>query len=530
MHKNFKITSLEIDDLEINFDSNMFNMESLDIEKKNSAIFTSVLIGENGVGKSRLLKYISYIFIDIYNLKYSTTQIANDFKKILIEPINNYSIEYEMNHNEYVITKHKGEFKIFKNFFQVSQENYHEIQLPNNILCCAFQINDKFKINSYSEFYKYLGIKSPSGFTNSRTVQKKICDNIIQYIFTEESLVNLEMYKRTFKFLGLDTRITLDYKIKRRKSIFIDNINVDNIRDIIYDAVFKNGRRKTFASNMFSDIENDIPTLNRLVNQIKNFNSLLYRSLGSDRNISTIKTEINLATGDFYAITPSGEMIDMKSIIDKFALDLLNKLDIIDSPILKIKRDDNYPYSLGNGSSGEIHILFLISNIISNIKDTSLIFIDEPEISLHPSWQMKITNLLKEILSVASKSCHIIIATHSHFIVSNLEPKESTLHIIRSHPINGQMLCENIDYDIYGWSTENILYRVFGVPSNRNYYLAEYIDKLLEDISLGNHRNIIENKEKLISLQNNLSDVDPFKEIIEKMLNFAYDKEGDNIG
>jgi predicted ATPase len=537
MNNNFKIMSVKINNLDIDFDANMFNMESLDSSRNGSSIFTSVFIGENGVGKSHLLKYISYMFMDIYNIKYfSETEEINynlsdrvqrlhHLTKIVIEPIDNYSIQYKVDNIEFLVSKHKGKISIFKDHFQLPPEQYDQIQIPNNILCCAFQINDKFKfkVNSESDFYKYLGIKSQSGFTNSKTVEKKICDNIIKCLFTEENKLHLDMFKECFKFLGLDTKITIDYKIKRRRDIFNDHINVDNIAEEINRSVFKNGKRKTFASNLFSDIITDSSILESLVRQIKNFNSLLYNNSFRDRNVSTIKTEINLETGDFYAITPYNEIIDMKSKIDKNALDLLNKLDIIGSPILGIKKKEYY--SISNGSSGEVHILFLLSNIISNINKTSLILIDEPEISLHPSWQIRIINLLRSILLKAHKSCHIIIATHSHFIVSNLEPKESTLHIIKNDLLNSDLLCENIDYDIYGWSAENILYKVFGVPSNRNYYLAEYIDNLLEEISLGNYNKVLENKDKLISLSRNLSDIDPFKEVIEKILELPSNKE-----
>lgn len=85
--------------------------------------------------------------------------------------------------------------------------------------------------------------------------------------------------------------------------------------------------------------------------------------------------------------------------------------------------EDKLEISLKNGktiayknlSSGERQVIFIFLKVINGDVDNSLILMDEPEISLHLSWQEK---LLSEIVRVNDNS-QIIIVTHSPAIVMN---------------------------------------------------------------------------------------------------------------
>lgn len=68
-------------------------------------------------------------------------------------------------------------------------------------------------------------------------------------------------------------------------------------------------------------------------------------------------------------------------------------------------------------SSGEQNELVLFYELLFKSKNDSLILIDEPEISLHISWQNSFIEDLKEISSL--NNLEILIATHSPGIISN---------------------------------------------------------------------------------------------------------------
>lgn len=66
-------------------------------------------------------------------------------------------------------------------------------------------------------------------------------------------------------------------------------------------------------------------------------------------------------------------------------------------------------------SSGEQHELVLIYNLLFRVEQGSLVLIDEPEISLHISWQAKFLEDLKRIGE--SSNLRFIVATHSPSII-----------------------------------------------------------------------------------------------------------------
>ncbi len=73
-------------------------------------------------------------------------------------------------------------------------------------------------------------------------------------------------------------------------------------------------------------------------------------------------------------------------------------------------------------SSGEKQIIYRLGYLLKNLEtlDEGSIFIDEPEISLHPKWQTKFKKLLLDIFK--DSNTQIIIATHSPYIFQDLNP------------------------------------------------------------------------------------------------------------
>lgn len=72
-------------------------------------------------------------------------------------------------------------------------------------------------------------------------------------------------------------------------------------------------------------------------------------------------------------------------------------------------------------SSGQSIILFIISEIIANIRYDSLILYDEPETHLHPNAISQLINTIYNLVNEFQSYC--IIATHSPLIVQELLSK-----------------------------------------------------------------------------------------------------------
>ena len=70
------------------------------------------------------------------------------------------------------------------------------------------------------------------------------------------------------------------------------------------------------------------------------------------------------------------------------------------------------PYQL---SSGEKQILAILLTVLVEDQKPYVIFMDEPEVSLHIEWQKKLIDLILEL----NPSVQIILTTHSPAVIMN---------------------------------------------------------------------------------------------------------------
>ncbi len=79
--------------------------------------------------------------------------------------------------------------------------------------------------------------------------------------------------------------------------------------------------------------------------------------------------------------------------------------------------DEGRPLTPTHLSSGEQHMLVLFSELLFRVEPNSLVMIDEPEISLHVTWQQQFLRDLQGVTELASFD--VLIATHSPQIVND---------------------------------------------------------------------------------------------------------------
>ena len=91
------------------------------------------------------------------------------------------------------------------------------------------------------------------------------------------------------------------------------------------------------------------------------------------------------------------------------------KIKISTSEGIKIVDENDKEIELSQLSSGEKHEIIIFYDLIFETNDNTLLLIDEPEISLHISWQKKFTEDLLKIIKY--KKLNVIVATHSPEII-----------------------------------------------------------------------------------------------------------------
>ncbi|HTE48323.1 MAG TPA: AAA family ATPase [Candidatus Paceibacterota bacterium] len=119
--------------------------------------------------------------------------------------------------------------------------------------------------------------------------------------------------------------------------------------------------------------------------------------------------------------------------------------------------------SLNELSTGEKQIIYRVGYILKNLGNMNggIILIDEPEISLHPTWQIKLKDFLFEMFK--DHNIQIIIATHSPYIFQKLdETKEVCIKVDRLKPESKKisMVFPNVPYNP---SVQLINYLAYGI-------------------------------------------------------------------
>ena len=96
---------------------------------------------------------------------------------------------------------------------------------------------------------------------------------------------------------------------------------------------------------------------------------------------------------------------------------LLHKQISVSQEGLKVSNSDGASLELEMLSSGEQHELVLLFDLLFGTKKNSLIMVDEPELSLHVTWQRE---LLKDLQEMAELSdFRVLLATHSPQIIGD---------------------------------------------------------------------------------------------------------------
>ena len=109
-------------------------------------------------------------------------------------------------------------------------------------------------------------------------------------------------------------------------------------------------------------------------------------------------------------------LLNFEKLLNEFLTDKVLSINS-NGFILTSKNKNNDILNETQLSTGEYHLLYLTILALSTKAKGTVIAIDEPEMSMHISWQRKLIKALVQISSKASPQ--MIFATHSPDIASN---------------------------------------------------------------------------------------------------------------
>lgn len=459
----FRLYSLGIETKLIETEKiNLINQQSI-----NSDNYFTLIIGNNGTGKSRILSEIA---------RYFTRE-----------------------------TRSLQQAQLFR-------ESYFDYnKLPSKIIALTNSISDKFPVDKsfrptrdpqedlkHRDFkYNYLGTRNRiNSFSN-----KALMNRALEIVFESYSEFDVSRnYRHIFDYLNYEPIIKLNYRFtnsffENHKGRLTPKILIENIDNI-------NENRFSYRSDRVASVVRDragdiCDFVNNRIDFNEKENELTINF--SEKNITRIYNDNSIYSDNVYAYD---------------ILNILRKIGLIRNFEIQVFKKGGMLFNFRDASSGEASILSTLLSLIPLLKNDSLILIDEPEISLHPLWQSRYIDLINKILQNVS-GCHIIIASHSPFLASDLNPNNSSVISLKNK--KGYIISEMISRSTYGWSAEDILLNVFEMPSTRNFDLYENVSKAL--VLLANDKR---SKNELIKIQNRLKefypsilDEDPIKSVIK---------------
>jgi len=183
-------------------------------------------------------------------------------------------------------------------------------------------------------------------------------------------------------------------------------------------------------------------------------------------------------------------------------------------------------FHLLQACSGELWFITTIAFISTHISTNSIIVIDEPETSLHPTWQKEYIQTLLDLFHLY-EPC-IYISTHSPIIISGADSKRegyipNDLYVYEMN--NGQT--KPFDHKHFG--LEEMYDKLFGIITPKNHYLSQRAVLLLND--LNEHKQSLDKVIEELHLMSKRSYDSSQQEVLAKLESMARDlflKHGGN--
>ncbi|EPO5351490.1 AAA family ATPase [Klebsiella michiganensis] len=452
-------------------------------EIEDDSNYLSIIVGKNGTGKSRtLLNIVSSILINsrlpvfdnatlpesyIFRI-YNESRLNNEFSNMI-------GATYISNGNENKFwPKAKG-----NEYYDYSFINK---TAPERVICISNSFFHKFP-SSESWPLDHRRLRRDEG-----DIYKNLClseiyvkdrraNSAIKNMYFFQALINALVKSRnsldnSLKMLnsfGDYDGVELSFHLYERLSVFElneYNLSVERFRDsLAFQEAFIEKREDDELRDVMAKVQLFIELTDYKNNAKKIFpiddseNPDMY-----DSYQHCFKSRAYVSKYSFYmegrgeSSVISEELSDLIVYLNSYGL-----LSVTDVSFIK----SSVSIPIKNLSSGELNVLASLVLINSEIKDRSVVLIDEPEINLHPKWQEEIVPMLMNCFSHIT-GCHFIIATHSPLVASSVKENNSSVIIIDEEKENSLIVPGRV---IKGRSSDFQLFYTLKHPGPHNEYL-----------------------------------------------------------
>jgi ABC-type transport system involved in cytochrome c biogenesis ATPase subunit len=384
---------------------NLFGQFNYDI-KLNQEEGITILTGPNGYGKTTILKIIWGLF-------------NQDFDYIRSVPFKEIGLNLD-NGQAICITKE------FEQGIRVTQNGGTRITHDNakrgiNITKLCFKLTDK---NAACEFFEFSGAKAGK----EQTLVLKLLESIKVYFIRDQRLAYAAQaeYDGTFshdgtiKHDGVAVLNTID-QLSRNLVELISQVKSEenklalNLADSFPDRLLKYGQPLPY--DVF---EKRFEALFQKQQRLQAYSitpGVFTRSEYEGENQRVLSVYLE----DYERKTALYDELLKK--LDLF-LSILNGKELVNKTIT-VNAKDGFSFVTSKGglllldalSSGEQNEIILLYELLFNAPSHSLVLIDEPETSMHVTWQLDFLHDIESIAKISGLS--FIIATHSPDLIND---------------------------------------------------------------------------------------------------------------
>jgi len=379
------------------------------------------------------------------------------------------------------------------------------IELPERVIAISGTPLDRFpragtrdlrskrKAGIYEDNFVYLGQRASNGMSGLAQSERSLVGSLLsnRHRLKERG----DQLARVFGHLGLEPTISV-------------KLRVSNSKDPL--AKLSEG---DFLNNILNNLKS-----NRVESPESKELLLAVDQLNSESNLNTIYSSLNSIEGGRKVLT-----IGPQRTVPRFGLsvamwELLLRagvVELLSTEFVRARRNSNEIISGDQLSSGQWNWLGSFGALVSELRDNCLILVDEPENSLHPSWQRAFMSELYDSISYF-KNCQVVVATHSPLIASGVSPAWGNIRTLkRAQRINAVVRSEPLA-TAFGWNATDVYDELFGLESTRDPEFLALADTALNRISKNGAIPIedVENwVSSLRSAASTLPSFDPMREI-----------------
>lgn len=394
----------------------------------------TAVIGQNGTGKTHLLASIIDCMLAIENA--SKGRPGGDRQLPLRR------LSYNVGDRTVVLERaDRGGAVAFVDGVPVSLDR---VPLPERIVALTITPFDKFPVPRLTAFsiqptdesrYRYLGLRDRTGKASIENLLFRSLNSLFET--KSNPAVSRARISRVFEFLKLKPKLTVVYRLRVSREVLRACREGDPI--------------------LSEEVMRDSGRLRRSQEVVKSGQATERELIGAILHADEIKEKgfVRLAA-DFG--------INGRVDPDFALLQPIRRAGFLQLTAVEVEQDSGLLTDLKRASSGQISIATALLSLASEIQDGSLVLIDEPELSLHPEWQIKYIDLLLDTFR-GYRGCHFIIATHSPLVTSELPPHATLVALDNPDAPSAAELA--------GQSSDVQLAEAFGVTSNNNLHLRD---------------------------------------------------------